>query len=252
MRLAVQERLLPGRTLQERFGFAVEAGFDAVELRGEGDLRFAGRRAELRRALADGVVMPVVAADLPHLVGDPDPGGREEAVRQLCSQLEVIGELGGLGVTTPVSRSRPPRPPGHDREALARALGTLGEHAARHGVLIMLEPLNRYEDHLVNTLAQAVDLCSMDSVRVAGNTFHMNIEEDDPCRSLAEAAPCLAHMRIGESNHHQPGTGHLDWAAQLGTLSAIGYEGHLALDCDLRGDPEAVLPRTSAFVRKFL
>ena len=44
----------------------------------------------------------------------------------------------------------------------------------------------------------------------------MNIEEDDPCRSLIEAAPYLAHMQISESNRNQPGTGHLDWGAQLG------------------------------------
>jgi sugar phosphate isomerase/epimerase len=80
----------------------------------------------------------------------------------------------------------------------------------------------------------------------------MNIEEDDPCRSLIEAAPYLAHMQISESNRNQPGTGHLDWAAQLATLDAVGYEGYLALECRLRGEPELVLPQTAAFIRKFL
>jgi sugar phosphate isomerase/epimerase len=80
----------------------------------------------------------------------------------------------------------------------------------------------------------------------------MNIEEDDPCRSLVEAGPYLAHMQISESNRNQPGTGHLDWAAQLATLDAIGYDGYLALECRLRGEPEIVLPQTAAFIRKFI
>ncbi|GAA2857130.1 hypothetical protein GCM10020220_052930 [Nonomuraea rubra] len=42
MKLAVQEQLLPGRSLQEKFAFALDAGFDAIELRGKGDFHFAG------------------------------------------------------------------------------------------------------------------------------------------------------------------------------------------------------------------
>ncbi|GAA5061379.1 sugar phosphate isomerase/epimerase [Thermocatellispora tengchongensis] len=260
MKLAVQEQLLPGRSLQEKFAFAVDAGFDAIELRGKGDFAFAGRLTELKRALADGVVMPTVCVDMPHFIGDFDPDKRRDAVQQLRSQLTVIAELGGIGVMTPASWGQfslrlppfvPPRSPEEDREVLAEALNELGEHAARHGVLIMLEPLNRYENHMVNTLAQAVELCSMDSIRVVGDTYHMNIEEDDPCRALVEAAPYLAHMQISESNRNQPGTGHIDWAAELATLDAIGYDGYLALECRLRGEPEIALPQTAAFIRKF-
>lgn len=261
MKLAVQEQMLPGRTLQEKFEFAVEAGFDAIELRGKGDFHFAGRLEELKRARADGVVMPTVCVDMPHFIGDFDPAKRADAVRQLRSQLTVIAELGGLGVMTPASWGQfsrrlppfePPRSPEEDREVLAEALGELGEHAARNGVLIMLEPLNRYENHMVNTLAQAVELCAMDSIRVAADTYHMNIEEDDPCRALADAAPYLAHVQISESNRNQPGTGHIDWAAHLAVLDSIGYDGYLALECRLRGEPKVALPQTAAFIRKFL
>lgn len=261
MKLAVQEQLLPGRTLQEKFAFAVDAGFDAIELRGKGDFQFAARLPELKRALADGVVMPTVCVDMPHFIGDFDPARRKDAVHQLRSQLTVIAELGGVGVMTPASWGQfslrlppfePPRSAAEDHEVLAEALATLGEHAARNGVLIMLEPLNRYENHMVNTLAQAAELCVMDSIKVAGDTYHMNIEEDDPCRSLVEVAPYLAHMQVSDSNRHQPGTGHLDWAAQLATLDAIGYDGYLALECRLRGEPEFVLPQAAMFLRKFL
>ncbi|MCF6471988.1 sugar phosphate isomerase/epimerase [Nonomuraea sp. MG754425] len=261
MKLAVQEQLLPGRSLQEKFAFALDAGFDAIELRGKGDFHFAGRLTELKRARADGVEMPTVCVEMPHFIGDFDPARRKDAIQQLRSQLTVIAELGGIGVMTPASWGQfsrrlppfePPRSREEDREVLTEALGILGEHAHRNGVLIMLEPLNRYENHMVNTLAEAVSYCAMDSVRIVGDTYHMNIEEDDPCRALIDAAPYLAHLQISESNRNQPGTGHLDWGAQLATLDAIGYDGYLALECRLRGEPEIVLPQTAAFVRKFL
>jgi sugar phosphate isomerase/epimerase len=198
---------------------------------------------------------------MPHFIGDFDPAKRKDAIQQLRSQLTVIAELGGIGVMTPASWGQfsrrlppfePPRSPEEDREVLAEALGILGEHAHRNGVLIMLEPLNRYENHMVNTLAEAVSYCAMDSIRIVGDTYHMNIEEDDPCRALIDAAPYIAHMQISESNRNQPGTGHLDWGAQLATLDAVGFDGYLALECRLRGEPEIVLPQTAAFVRKYL
>ena len=48
MRLPCQEQLLPGATLQEKWEHAQRSGFDAIELRGEGDLAFAARLPELR------------------------------------------------------------------------------------------------------------------------------------------------------------------------------------------------------------
>ncbi|MCG5215984.1 sugar phosphate isomerase/epimerase family protein [Streptosporangium sp. KLBMP 9127] len=264
MRVSCQEQLLPGRTLQEKFAFAVDAGFDAIELRGKGERHFESRLPELERARADGVVMPTVCVDMAHFIGDFDAGRRRDAIDNLASQLSVIAQLGGTGVMTPASWGQfsrrlppfePPRTPEDDRKVLLEALTELGEHAAGLGVLIMIEPLNRYENHMVNSLAQAVELCEatgLASVRVAGDTYHMNIEEDDPCASLAAAAPWLAHMQVSESNRNQPGTGHLDWPAHLATLDAIGYQGDLALECRLRGEPELALPQTAAFLRKFL
>ena len=52
----------------------------------------------------------------------------------------------------------PPRTPEEDREVLRRGLAELGAHAEAAGVVLLLEPLNRYEDHMVNTLAQAAEL----------------------------------------------------------------------------------------------
>ncbi|MFI6348510.1 sugar phosphate isomerase/epimerase family protein [Streptomyces sp. NPDC050560] len=250
---ACQEQLLPGDTLQEKWEFAQDSGYDAIELRGRGEGRFAARLPELRRARADGVVMPTVCVDMLHFLGAFDPGLRRDALVQMKSQLSVIAEIGGTGAQTPASYGMfsrrlppfdPPRGPEEDRAVLLEGLTVLGEHARAEGVTLFLEPLNRYEDHMVNRLDQAADLIrevGLDSVRIGIDSYHMNIEEADPAAAIVAAAPYIGHAQVSDSNRLQPGAGHLDWPAWLGALDAIGYDGHLAVECRLSGDPAAAV-----------
>ncbi|MEU7995913.1 sugar phosphate isomerase/epimerase family protein [Micromonospora sp. NPDC049060] len=259
--LACQEQLLPGTDLIQKYALATALGYDAIELRGSGDLGLARRLPELRRARAAGVVMPTVCVEMDHFIGDFDPERSRDAVRNLRSQLSVIAELGGVGAMTPAAWGmfsrrlppfEPPRPPAADRQVLVDALGELGEHARAEGVTLFLEPLNRYEDHMVNRLADAVALCAavgLPTVRVVADTFHMNIEEDDVHRALRAAAPYLGHVQVSDSNRYQPGAGHLDWPALLRTLLEIDYRGWLALECRLRGDPVRALHQAAAVLR---
>jgi sugar phosphate isomerase/epimerase len=219
MKIACQEQLLPGATLQEKWEFATAAGYDGIELRGKGDRSFRDRLPELRQAKADGVVMPTVCVDMLHFFGAFDPDQRADAIVQMKDELSVIGELGGLGAQTPASYGmfsrrlppfEPPRDEAGDREVLLDGLRQLGEHAAAEGVELFLEPLNRYEDHMVNRLDQAAELIQavgLDSVRIGIDSYHMNIEETDPSASIVAQAAYIGHVQLSDSNRFQPGAG---------------------------------------------
>ena len=268
MKLLCQEQLLPGASLQAKFDFARRAGFAGIELRARGDGEFAARLPQLRAAARAGVVMPTVCPETDHFIGDFDPEKRRDAVTQLRSQLSIIAELGGEGVLTPASWGMfsvrlppftPPRSATEDHEVLMEALLTLGEHAAREGVWLAIEPLNRYEDYMINRLEQAAGLAEeaerelgSDAVRVCADLFHMNIEEDDLAKAITTTGRRLAHVHVDDSNRLQPGTGHLDFAAALGALGVMGYHGWVALECLLRGDPDEALPATSRFLANYL
>jgi sugar phosphate isomerase/epimerase len=257
-----QEQLLPGDSLQEKWEFAAAAGYAGIELRGRANFGLRNRWPELRKAKADGVPMATVCVDMSHFIGAFNPELRADAVLQLKSQLSVIAELAGRAAMTPASYGmfsrrlppfEPPRSEAEDRDVLLSALCELGEHAAGEGVKILLEPLNRYEDHMVNRLEQAVDLVrtvGLDSVGIVADSYHMNIEEDDPAAALVAAADVLDHVQVSDSNRLQPGAGHLDWPAFLGALDAIDYHGDLALECRLRGNPRDAVASVPAFLRR--
>jgi sugar phosphate isomerase/epimerase len=262
--ICVQEQHLPGASMEEKWEAAQAWGFDGIELRGKGDGAFAARLPELKRAAASGVPMPTVCVDMLHFIGAFDADLRRDAIAQLRDQLMVIAELGGRGAMTPASYGmfsrrlppfEPPRSEREDRAVLEDALGELGKYAETLGVAVYLEPLNRYEDHMVNRLADAVSLIQaigLSSVQIGADTYHMNIEEADPAAALLAAGPYIGHVQASDSNRLEPGAGHIDWPLIGATLQAIGYQGPIAIESRLSGEAEHSLTAVPPLLRRYL
>jgi sugar phosphate isomerase/epimerase len=262
VQLAVQEQYLRGDTMTAKWEHAQTLGFDAIELRGAGDGRFAARLPELRNAAAAGVPMPTVCVEMLHFVGDFDPAKRRDAIEQMKSQLSVMAEIGGRLAMTPASygmfstRLPPfvsPRSIEDDHAVLIEGFGELSAHAEQVGVVIALEPLNRYENHMINTLAQAAALCAEIGspwFGIAADTYHMNIEEADPVKALFDAAGWIRHIQLSDSNRLEPTAGHIDWSMLLAAISAIDYTDELAYECRLSGELDDVLPVSVRRIRQ--
>jgi sugar phosphate isomerase/epimerase len=153
----------------------------------------------------------------------------------------------------------PPRQPTEDRKVLLEALVELAGHAAAEGVWLAVEPINRYEDYMVNRLEEAVSLAEEveratghGSVRVCADLFHMNIEEDDLAAAIRAAGPRIAHVHVDDTNRLQPGAGHMDFAAVFAALGEVGYDDWLTFECRLRGEPAEALPASVRFLSGFL
>ena len=258
MKIAVQENLVPGKDAAERWARARDWGFDGLELRGAGGIK--ARLPELRAARAAGMVAVSFCPDAGPFIGAFDPADRQTAMTALRDMLEVAAEIGATGVITPAAygihsnRLPPftsPRTPEEDHAILTEALSILGAHAQKLGVELWLEPLNRYEDHMVNTLAQGADLCHASgspAVKLMADLFHMNIEEADIAASLRAAAPLVAHLHFADSSRLEPGTGHTDFAAAMAALP--NFTGWAAIECRLSGAPETALPASLAYLRR--
>jgi sugar phosphate isomerase/epimerase len=117
---------------------------------------------------------------------------------------------------------------------LVTAVRQIAQYAAEKEVRLVIEVLNRYESHLVNTGAAALEL--LDNVGLANvgvmlNAFHMNIEEQDEAAVMRQAGDRLWLFAMSDSNRRAIGQGHLKLGNHLWALEDIGYKGPIILEC---------------------
>jgi sugar phosphate isomerase/epimerase len=261
MVIAIQEHLLPGATRRERFQNALAHGFGGIEARGD---LLLGHEAEYR-ALIDAIGLPVttICTGVRGCLLDPDPAERERAVASILALLRAGDALGGADLIA-VPIVGPPRLPdltpfktAVEVEAalllpLPRRIARAAEDEALRSKLL-LEPLNRYETHYLNRVEQAVALAEQvasPAIGVIADFFHMHIEEADIDATPRRHVGRIDHLHLADSNRKLPGQGHMDYAAHFRTLRACGYDGPLALECGILGDPEAELPRMAALLNR--
>ena len=116
---------------------------------------------------------------------------------------------------------------------LTAALGPVAEHARAAGVLVGIEPLNRYETSLVNTVDQALEVVAdlpADAVGIALDVYHLNIEERDVPAAVRRAGDRIVHVQVCANDRGAPGADHLDWPGILTALDDVGHTGPLVIE----------------------
>jgi len=176
----------------------------------------------------------------------PDKAEREAALRYSQGCIDLASELGApvfVVLPAPAGRTAPTGAPKSEEKWLAgyqaewnfavESVQKLSEYAAQRGVVLGLEPINRYETFLVTNLDQALQFLSeVDSehLKLHLDTFHMNIEEPDLADAIRRAGNDLVNMHVSDSNREAPGRGHIDFSSLMGALQEINYGGTLALE----------------------
>jgi sugar phosphate isomerase/epimerase len=102
----------------------------------------------------------------------------------------------------------------------------VAQHAAKHGIRIGLEPLNRFETNFLNRHDQALKLMEdvgEPNVGVCLDAFHINIEEADPYQAILTTGKHLVDFHVADNNRRPPGEGTWDWAKLIATLQQAGF-----------------------------
>ncbi|OMF26720.1 hypothetical protein BK133_19965 [Paenibacillus sp. FSL H8-0548] len=140
----------------------------------------------------------------------------------LCGPLfQGLGRFSGQG----------PQPEewGYAVETLRAA----GEFAAKLGIKLALEPINRFEMYLVNTLEDGVrfvEEIGLPNVGLLADTHHGNIEELNVPEAWRRAAKHIVHVHISENNRGVPGSGHAVPKEIFDVLKEVDYEGWLTIE----------------------
>ncbi len=211
-------------------------GFDGVELavRDPKLLDIFGLQTVLAKAN-----LPVSAIGTGQAYGEeklsftnPDEAMRRQAIERIQSQVQlaeqfqtivILGLIRGK-VEVGINKNR----------ALELLISAIRDCATvNKNIKLVIEPINRYETDLVNTVIEGMDLLDkvkLENVGLLLDTFHMNIEEADMCESIYVAKDRLFHFHVADSNRRYPGAGHINFMQILETLEKITFRGFISAE----------------------
>lgn len=214
-------------------------GFDAVELPMENDGDFTAGTAQQFLA-ATGLQ--------PFLVGAMAPGrdlvaGTEASVQKtqdyLGACITMASRIGSPTVCGPFYAQTGrvwQMTRGQRLEAYAelrRNLEPVAAQARDAGVVLGIEPLNRYETSLINTVEQALEALEPllgNGVGLALDSYHLHIEERSVAAAIRAAGEHLVHVQVCGNDRGAPGGDQTDWPGFLQALNDVGYGGPLNIE----------------------
>src|SRR2546421_5041234 len=163
------------------FGKVRSWGYDRVEVCVEDPARLTA--ATVAQAAADnGLAVLVCGAFGPDRdISHEDPARRQRGIDYLRGCVEFAAEVGSPLVSgpmyAPTGQARLLDPPARAAQwgRAVESLAQLAGYARDAGVRLAVEPLNRFETDLVNTVEQGLRLCAdvgADNVGLLLDTFH--------------------------------------------------------------------------------
>ena len=253
---SVMDILITGRPDRVMRDLA-ELGYRGVELNIADPFRF-DAAAYYRLARENGLEVAAISTGLSRAalgvtLAHPDEGVRRKSLEAFRRYIEIASRLDSRVVVVGIARGMCGGDCAGAMRRLRSSLEALSDTASSHGVVLAVEPINRYEVDLVNTVKEALDLVSgLRSAGVLVDTFHSTLEEASPYEAIREAGSRLAHFHAADSNRRAPGLGIIDWAMVAEALREVGYGGFASVEArvmpDYRGQLEVAARTLSALL----
>lgn len=172
-------------------------------------------------------------------ISSDDPAVRESGrsyIRQLVDAAATLGSsivCGPMYSQTGKARLLPQEERAAERQRAIDGLKDLADYAGRQGVRLALEPLNRFETDMINTVEQAVAFLEQIDNPYVGlhlDTFHMHLEEKSSADAIVQAGEHVFHVHACENDRGVPGTGQVAWSEVAGALRTIDYRGPVVIE----------------------
>ena len=164
-----------------------------------------------------------------------DEAERASSVQYVKDCITMVKELDGHEMSVvpgTVGKVDPDSTPENEWRWAVESMREIYEHSQAAGVLLAIEPINRFETYFINRGDQALALAEATGpdCGVCLDAFHMNMEDDDLLGSIRKAGSRLVDFHVADSNRMAPGMGALDWQAIVETLREVGYDGALTVE----------------------
>ncbi|ETZ22689.1 epimerase [Pedobacter sp. V48] len=164
-----------------------------------------------------------------------DEAQRAKSVQYVKDVVRMVKELDGHMVSVvpgTVGKIVPDGRPEEEWQWAVESLKVVYEYAEQSGILIGIEPINRFETYFINRGDQALALAQAvgSNCGVCLDTFHMNIEETDMFETIRRAKGKLIGFHVADNNRMAPGMGNLNWSKIIDTLHEVGYNEVLSVE----------------------
>lgn len=214
-------------------------GFDWIEIPLEtiGDMDYA-EGARIVRDHGLGVSTCVAMGPERDLV-HPDAAVRDQGCLYLKQAIDATAVLGATNLVGPIYSAvgRTWQMSADERartvDLLVETLLPLARHAQDRGVVLGIEPLNRFETSFLNLVSQAVEVVDRVGSPAVGlllDTFHMNIEEQSLGDAIRLAGKHTVHFHASESHRGAPGSGTVHWADVAQGVRDAEYAGPIVIE----------------------
>jgi sugar phosphate isomerase/epimerase len=147
----------------------------------------------------------------------------------------MVKELDGHMVSVvpgTVGKIVPDARPEEEWEWAIESMKECYDFAEKSGLLLGIEPINRFETYFINRGDQALALAKAvgPNCGVCLDAFHMNMEEEDAFAAIHRAKDRLVGFHVADNNRMAPGMGTIDWPRIVATLKEVGYDGALSVE----------------------
>ncbi|MHB1252682.1 MAG: TIM barrel protein [Candidatus Humimicrobiaceae bacterium] len=178
-----------------------------------------------------------------------EESNRLNAAERLKGHIDIASKLSAMviigGIRGKLSESEKNR--GSEEAKGKLAIAECLKFARKKNVVLLIEPINRYETNLINVLEEGIKLIEelgMDNLKLLPDTFHMNIEEKSIEESLIKAKDYIGYIHFADSNRRAPGSGHIDFESILSILVKINYRN--AIGVEILPEPDDYLSAKQA------
>jgi len=130
------------------------------------------------------------------------------------------------------------------------------EYSQEHNTEFLLEPLNRYETNILNSVKDAVSFIEkhhkeldVDRIGVLADTFHMNIEDRNIHESLNENIESIKHIHFADSNRLPPGYGHINFSNIMNVLEDKDYNNYISFEMLPYPSPDIAAKKGLSYIK---
>ncbi|MGR3810930.1 sugar phosphate isomerase/epimerase family protein [Jiulongibacter sp. NS-SX5] len=222
-------------TIEDTVNRIARMGYDSIEIQGSPELY---DTKKVKKLLDDAGIScwgsVTLMLEQRNLLAK-DKKQRADSVQYVKDIVTMVKELDGKMVSVvpgTVGKIIPDGRPEEEWQWAIEGMQEIYEYSESCGILLGIEPINRFETYFINRGDQALALAEAtgENCGVCLDAFHMNIEEADPLEAIRRAKGRLVGFHVADNNRMAPGMGTIDWPAIISTLQEIGYDDVLSVE----------------------